>query len=147
MSEQTKNTPSELGMLGIDHPAVAADDVEKLSDWYCEVLGYERWFQHPKPVWMLKAPDGTLLEIMPKDDTLRPARTTWTPGWSHLALRVQDIEAAIIYLDQHGVNWGGELTPAIGGGQVRNFFDPEGNFLQILERPNPINTNHERTFS
>ena len=77
-----------LKITGIDHPGVAANDVEQLADWYCDVFGYEKWFKHPKPVWMLKAPDGTLLEVMPKDDTARPERTTWTPGWSHLALRV-----------------------------------------------------------
>lgn len=135
MAEQSKNNSIKLGLLGVDHPAVAAADVEALSEWYCAILGYERWFQHPKPVWMLKAPDGTLLEIMPKDETPRPQRSTWTPGWSHLALRVKDIDAAIAYLDQHQVNWGGELSSAIGGGHVRNFFDPEGNLLQILERP------------
>ncbi|GAB3261574.1 hypothetical protein GCM10027347_26680 [Larkinella harenae] len=134
---------NELLFRGIDHPAVAADDVEGLSDWYCRVLGYQRWFQHRnagprKPVWMLKAPDGTLLEVMPKDETLRPERTTWTPGWSHLALRVTDIEQAIDWLDSQNVVWGGPLTNAIGGGRVRNFFDPEGNLLQILERPLPV---------
>ena len=123
-----------MKFLGIDHPAVAADDVEQLATWYCDVLGYTRWFKHPKPVWMLKAPDGTLLEIMPKDDTLRQDRTTWTPGWSHLALRVANIEAAIEYLDKHQIKWGGEVINAIGGGKVRNCFDPEGNMLQILER-------------
>ncbi len=120
--------------LGIDHPAVAADDVEKLADWYCDVLGYEKWFRHDKPVWMLKAPDGTLLEIMPKDDTLRQSRTTWTPGWSHLALRVENIEEAIAYLDTTNIVWGGEVINAIGGGKVRNAFDGEGNMIQILER-------------
>jgi glyoxylase I family protein len=123
-----------MKFLGIDHPAVAADDVEKLSDWYCTMFGYEKWFHHPKPVWMLKAPDGTLLEVMPKDDTLRQNRTTWTPGWSHLALRVENIENAIAYLDTKGIVWGGEVITAIGGGKVRNCFDPEGNMLQILER-------------
>jgi glyoxylase I family protein len=123
-----------MKFLGIDHPAIAADDVEKLSDWYCEVLGYEKWFRHDKPVWMLKAPDNTLLEIMPKDDTLRQSRTTWTPGWSHLALRVENIEEAIIFLDTKGINWGGEVVNAIGGGKVRNAFDCEGNMIQILER-------------
>ncbi|RRA98092.1 VOC family protein [Larkinella rosea] len=125
---------NESLFLGVDHPAVAADEVETLSDWYCRVLGYQKWFRHDKPVWMLRAPDQTLLEIMPKDQTLRPARTTWTPGWSHLALRVADIDQAIRWLDSHGVTWGGELSNAIGGGRVRNFFDPEGNMLQILER-------------
>ncbi|MBD2754371.1 VOC family protein [Spirosoma validum] len=120
--------------LGVDHPAVAADDVETLADWYCRVLGYQRWFRHEKPVWMLRAPDQTLLEIMPRDQTARPERTTWTPGWSHVALRVADIEKAIAHLDEQCIVWGGELTNAIGGGRVRNFFDPEGNMLQILER-------------
>jgi glyoxylase I family protein len=119
---------------GIDHPAVAANDVEALANWYCDTLGYEKFFRHDKPVWILRAPDGTLLEVMPHDDTPRPERTTWTPGWSHLALRVGDIEAAIACLDAKGVRWGGELTQAIGGGRVRNFFDPEGNMLQVLER-------------
>ncbi len=123
-----------MKFLGIDHPAVAADDVEKLSDWYCDVLGYEKWFKHPKPVWMLKAPDGTLLEIMPKDNTLRQSRTTWTPGWSHLALRVENIEEAIEFLDSKNIVWGGEIINAIGGGKVRNAFDCEGNMIQILER-------------
>ena len=83
---------------------------------------------------MLKAPDGTLLEIMPKDDTLRQSRTTWTPGWSHVALRVENIEAAIAYLDGHKIVWGGDVVEAIGGGKVRNCFDIEGNMIQILER-------------
>jgi len=120
---------------GVDHPAVAAENVESLADWYCDVLGYEKWFHHPKPVWLLKAPDGTLLEIMPRDHTDRPVRTTWTPGWSHLAIRVENLDEAIDLLNQHQVEWLGEEIQAIGGGRVRSFSDPEGNMLQILERP------------
>lgn len=123
-----------LKITGVDHPAVAAENVEQLADWYCEVFGYEKWFHHPKPVWMLKAPDGTLLEVMPRDDTSRPERTTWTPGWSHVALRVENIEEAIRFLDEKNVVWGGETIEAIGGGKVRNLFDPDGNMLQILQR-------------
>ena len=123
-----------MKFIGIDHPAIAADNVHELSNWYCNVLGYEKWFENPKPVWMLKAPDNTLLEIMPKDDTLRLERTTWTPGWSHLAIRVANIDDAITHLDQHNIVWGGDLMNAIGGGKVRNFYDPEGNMLQVLER-------------
>ena len=123
-----------LKFLGVDHPAVAADDVEKLANWYCEVFGYKKYFRHEKPVWMLMAPDKTLLEVMPKDNTLRPVRTTWTPGWSHLALRVENIDEAIVHLDSHGVVWESKTTQAIGGGRVRTLFDPDGNMLQILER-------------
>lgn len=125
---------NSIGFTGIDHPAVAADDVEKLSDWYCAHLGFSRFFRHEKPVWMLQAPDRTLLEIMPRDETDRPDRTTWTPGWSHLALRVSNIESAIAYLDTIPVEWMGDTVEAIGGGKVRSFYDPERNMLQVLER-------------
>ena len=125
---------ASIKFLGVDHPALAADDVEKLADWYCNFLGYKKFYRHDKPVWMLMVPDGTLLEIMPKDDTFRPTRTTWTPGWSHLALRVEDIDEAITYLDSAGVTWDGPTTEAIADGLVRTFFYPDGNMLQILER-------------
>lgn len=119
---------------GIDHPALATEDVDHLAAWYCDVLGYEKYFRNEKPVWILKAPDNTLIEIMPKDQTPRPDRTTWTPGWSHLALRVSNLEQAITYLESKGVTWGSEVIDAIGGGKVRTFYDPDGNMLQIVER-------------
>ncbi|MDR1331298.1 MAG: VOC family protein [Tannerella sp.] len=121
--------------LGTDHPAIAADDVEALSAWYCDVLGYDVYARVDKPVYILGAPDGTLIEIMPRDDTARPARNTCTPGWSHLALRVSDIDAAMTALDRHGVAWEGAEFEAVGGGRIRNFTDPEGNLLQIVQRP------------
>jgi len=121
-------------ITGVDHPAVAAENVDGLADWYCDVLAYTKVFRHDKPVWILQAADGTLLEIMPRDDTPRPQRTTWTPGWSHLALRVRDFEAAIRQLEEKGVQWTSGVIQAVGGGRVRNFFDPEGNMLQILDR-------------
>lgn len=120
---------------GIDHPAVAARDVEALADWYCEVLGYEKVFRNDQPVWILRAPDDSLLEVMPADDTPRPHRTTQTAGWSHLALRVSDFDAAVRVLEEEQVNWTGETVEAIGGGRLRSFEDPEGNMLQVVERP------------
>ena len=119
---------------GIDHPAIAADDVETLSKWYCDVLGYMVFAKTDKPIYIVEAPDGTYIEIMPKDETLRPERTVCTPGWSHLALRVSDMDAAMEALDGHGVEWLGDEFGAVGGGRIRNFNDPEGNLLQIVQR-------------
>ena len=120
--------------IGIDHPAIAVSDVEELTNWYCNVLGYERHFHHEKSIWILRAPDGTLLEVMPQDDTHRPERTVLTPGWSHTALRVRDIDQAIRYLDTHDVTWLSETVAAIGGGKVRSFADPDGNVWQVVQR-------------
>jgi glyoxylase I family protein len=120
--------------LGIDHPALAADDVTALTQWYCDVLGYKIVAQTDKPIFIIQAPDGTFIEMMPKDDTLRPARTINTPGWSHLALRVSDIDQAITTLDKHQVTWTSAEFEAVGGGRIRNLADPEGNILQIVQR-------------
>jgi len=119
---------------GIDHPAIAADDVETLTQWYCDVLGYVVATKTDKPVFIIKAPDGTFIEMMPKDETSRPERTICTPGWSHLALRVSDMDAAIAALDKSGVAWTSAEFEAVGGGRIRNFTDPEGNILQIVQR-------------
>lgn len=119
---------------GIDHPAVAAQDVETLTQWYCDVLGYKVIAKTDKPVFIIEAPDGTYIEMMPKDETPRPERTICTPGWSHLALRVNDMDAAMAALDKHGVAWTGPEFEAAGGGRIRTFTDPDGNVLQIVQR-------------
>ncbi len=122
-------------LTGIDHPALAADDLDHLSQWYCNTLGYTLFFKHPeRPVHILQAPDGTLFEMMQKDTTTRPERQVLTPGWSHLALRVDNLEEAMQHLDEQKVRWLSEVVPAIGGGQLRSFADPEGNMLQVVER-------------
>ena len=120
---------------GIDHPALAAEDVVSLTQWYCDVLGYEIFAKTDKPIFIIKAPDSTYIEMMPKDETLRPERTINTPGWSHLALRVNNMDAAIAALDNKGVAWTGAEFEAVGGGRIRNLTDPEGNLIQIVQRP------------
>jgi glyoxylase I family protein len=125
---------SNFKIKGIDHPAVAAENVENLSTWYCDVLGFEVIFKDPRPIWLLKAPDGVILEVLPVDSNSRPSRTNLTPGWSHVAFGVDDIEAGITYLDNYQVEWTSPLSPATGGGQVRTFKDPEGNTIQLIQR-------------
>jgi glyoxylase I family protein len=120
--------------LGIDHPAIAADDTDSLAKWYCDVLGYAVFAKTDKPVYIVEAPDKTFIEIMPEDDTKRPERTICSPGFSHLALRVNDMDEAIAALDKHKVNWISDEFEAVGGGRIRNFTDPEGNVLQIVQR-------------
>ena len=120
--------------LGIDHPALAVKDVEKMTQWYCDVLGYEVIARNDKPVYIIKAPDGSFIEMMPEDESPRPQRNVCTPGLSHLAFRVGDMDEAIVELDKCNVVWLGAEFEAVGGGRIRNFSDPEGNMLQIVQR-------------
>lgn len=120
---------------GIDHPAIAVSDLDESADWYAVTLGYEKFFKEDeKSVWILKAPDGTFLEMMQQDDSNRPERNVLTSGFSHLALRVSNLDEAIAELDEKGVKWISDVFGAIGGGKLRNFEDPDGNMLQIVER-------------
>lgn len=121
-------------LLGMDHPAVAVKDVDKMTQWYCDVLGYVLFARTDKPVCIIRAPDGSFIEIMPEDGSLRPQRNVCTPGWSHLALRVSDMDVAMAELDRHNVLWEGPEFEAVGGGRIRNFTDPEGNMVQIVQR-------------
>ncbi len=120
--------------VGIDHPAVAVKDVEKVAKWYCDVLGYEVFTRTDKPVYLIKAPDGSFIEIMPEDGSPRPQRNVSTPGWSHLALRVSDLDKAIAELNKFNIVWEGPEFEAVGGGRIRNFSDPEGNMVQLVQR-------------
>jgi glyoxylase I family protein len=128
--------PSEVRWLikGVDHPAVAAENVDALADWYCTALGFEKLFRDDRPIWLLKAPDGVILEILPNDGKPRPERGNLTLGWSHVAFKVYDIEAGIAHLDTFKVVWTSPLSPATGGGQVRTFKDIEGNTIQLVQR-------------
>ena len=125
---------NKFKIKGIDHPAVAADNVDTLAEWYCEVLGFEKLFRDDRPIWLVKAPDGVVLEILPNDGKPRPERGNLTLGWSHVAFGVEDIEAGIAHLDTYNVLWTSPLSPATGGGQVRTFKDPEGSSLQLVQR-------------
>ena len=123
-----------LGLTGIDHPAVALSNVAEITDWYCDVLGYEILIKASDTVIIIKAPDGTMVEMMQQNDDTRPHRETLTSGWSHLALRVESLEDAIKFLDTKGVTWLGDIVPAMGGGRLRSFADPDGNMLQVVQR-------------
>ncbi|MDP8242601.1 MAG: VOC family protein [Candidatus Hinthialibacter antarcticus] len=119
---------------GFDHPAIAAKNSAALSKWYCEMLGYTVAAQNADPAFLLKAPDGTFLEIMSANDDPRAERQNHTPGLSHLAFRVSSFDEALKWLDERGVEWFGEEGDALGGGRVRSFFDPENNLVQIVQR-------------
>lgn len=127
---------SDALFAGLDHAAIAAHDPAGLADWYCENLGFRVLADNGKerPTRILAGAGGGMIEMMPDDETPRPARDLFDPGISHLAIRVADLGAAVARLRAAGVRVA-EPVSAAGGGQVASFPDPEGNILQVVERP------------
>ena len=127
---------SEPLFAGVDHLAIAAGDPARLADWYCETLGFRALSDNGKerPTRLLAGPGGGMIEMMPDDQMPPPARELFDRGLSHLAIRVADLDAALVRLRQTGVAVA-EPVPAAGGGRVASFHDPEGNVVQVVERP------------
>lgn len=129
-------SPSPLSSIisGNDHIALAVTDVPRVSDWYCRMLGYTVAHRAEGAAWLLRAPDGTFLEIMQQLDEPRPTRAVCTPGLSHIAVRVLDFDNAQAWLQSQGVTWLSEEVTATGGGRLRSCADPDGNMVQIVQR-------------
>ena len=124
----------EQVIMGMDHPAIVFKDFEKTCKWYCDVLEYEVVAAVENGPKLLKSPDGTFIEAMPTDGAERPVRDYFAEGVSHIAFRVGSIPKACSVLESRGVVWTCEIKSAVGGGNIRNFQDPEGNELQLVER-------------
>ncbi len=120
-----------------EHFGLAANDPASLRDWYVDRLGARQLLvlaQNP-PAFMLELPGGVRLEIYPADFEVPQTRDNKLRGWRHLALRVENLEAARAELEQAGVKFTEPVKPAGGGGRVLFFADPEGNVLHLVERP------------
>ena len=127
---------SEPLFAGLDHAAIAARDPARMAKWYCDVLGFRALSDNGKerPTRLLAGAGGGMIEMMPDDESPAPGRELFDRGISHLAIRVSNLAAALAGLRAAGVEVA-EPVPAAGGGQVASFKDPEGNVVQVVERP------------
>ena len=129
---------------GIDHPAIACYDVQRQINWYCNNLGMRVIARGETAALVGYGDDvrgGAMIELMAKKhDGPPPVEVpTHCPGLRHLALRVGNFDEAKKKLTAAGASFLGEPGKAVGGGQIQSFRDPEGNELQIVERPTTDN--------
>lgn len=124
-------------ILGIEHTAIASPDPEALGRWYADVLGFTINYHSPSSkTTFVRAPNGSMLEIITAKGE-RGAAEMRTPGLRHLALAVDDFNAAYAKLKAAGVKFLGE--PEFSTGNTVVFFtDPDGNLLHLLHRETPL---------
>lgn len=129
--------------LAVDHPAIACRDSRRQIEWYRRNLGMRVVAQNDAdPPTAILGYDsdlhrGAVIELMPaRDEGADPASAArFAPGLRHLALRVRDFDEAYELLKERGVAFLSEPGAATGGGRIVSFRDPEGNELQIVQRP------------
>jgi catechol-2,3-dioxygenase len=124
---------------GFEHAAIAANDSKSLAEWYIKLFGLKVVYDNGKnpPTYLLQAPDGTVLEILPASSGEAAKYGQTHIGLRHLALAVTDFDEALSNLQKHGVN---EFFDSRKSEDSRLLFfrDPEGNILHLIWRATPL---------
>ena len=123
---------------GIEHTAIASPDPEQLAQWYVEHLGFAINYQSKNSrTVFIKAPDGSMIEIIEAGWPAAGVSPMNAPGLRHLALTVEDFGAACQQLKDAGIAF---LTEPVtkGGNSLVFFADRDGNILHLLHRETPL---------
>jgi glyoxylase I family protein len=125
---------------GLEHTAIASPSPVKLAQWYVDHLGFHINFEYDGN-YFVRAANGSMLEIIPSEgaraEHVRPEKTMRDPGIRHLAIDVQDFDAAYAALKTQGVNFVGE--PYTNSGNRLVFFtDCDGNLVHLIRRERPL---------
>lgn len=117
----------------VEHFGLPAQNPAALKDWYLSTLGAELVFSTDS-AYFVKL-DHLVFEIYEADFTLEETADNKLAGYRHLALLIDSLAEAKTLLESRGVKFRENVKPAGGGGRVIFFSDPEGNLLNLVERP------------
>lgn len=122
--------------FSLEHIGLLARDPQTLKDWYVKTLGAQVEFTSSSkpPGYLVRLPGGVMFEIGAATSFQADPSNNSMSGFRHLALWVENIEAARETLEKRGVKFTETIKPAGGGGRVLYFADPEGNLLHFVER-------------
>jgi catechol 2,3-dioxygenase-like lactoylglutathione lyase family enzyme len=112
-------------------------DVDSAIEFYCRDLGFQEEM-HPAPSFamlsrgdlrlVLSAPGGG-----PGGGQAMPDGTMPQPGgWNRFQLEVDDLEATVARLREHGARFRNEIITGVGGKQIL-VEDPAGNPIELFE--------------
>jgi catechol 2,3-dioxygenase-like lactoylglutathione lyase family enzyme len=113
------------------------DDVDAAIAFYCSELGFHE-DMHPAPTFamlshgdlrlVLSAPGGG-----PGGGAAMPDGTVPQPGgWNRFQLEVDDLEATVAQLREHGARFRNEIVTGVGGKQIL-VEDPAGNPVELFQ--------------
>ena len=120
---------------GLEHTAIASPDPKRLAEWYVQKLDFRINYTYGGN-YFVRASNGTLLELIPSEGDRAPQQMK-DPGIRHLAIAVDDFDAAMEDLRKRGVEFLAEPF-AIQGNRLVYFSDADGNYLHLIHRPQPL---------
>ena len=113
------------------------DDVDTAIGFYCGQLGFDE-IMHPAPAFAMLARGDLRLVLSapgggPGGGQAMPDGTMPEPGgWNRFQLEVDDIEATVARLREHGARFRNEIVAGVGGRQIL-VEDPSGNPVELFQ--------------
>ena len=119
------------------HIAIICSDYEKAKEFYIDKLGFELIREAYRPAQddylrMLRQGDTTL-ELFIKPDCPERVNNPEAKGLRHLAFHVEDIEPAVAWLTEKGIETEPIREDMVNGGRFTFFKDPDGLPLELHE--------------
>jgi len=120
---------------GLEHTAIASPSPVALAQWYADHLGFRINFEYDGN-YFVRAANGSMLEIIPSEGP-RADQKMRDPGIRHLAIEVEDFDAAYAALRAQGIHFLGERYTNMGNRLVF-FTDCDGNLVHLIRRERPL---------
>jgi glyoxylase I family protein len=120
---------------GLEHTAIASPDPKRLAEWYVQKLDFRINYTYGGN-YFVRASNGTLLEFIPSEGDRAPQQMK-DPGIRHLAIAVDDFDRAMEELRKRGIEFLAEPI-AMQGNRLVYFSDADGNYLHLIQRPQPL---------
>jgi len=122
----------------IDHVAVVTTDVERAASFYAEALGFHetgRLETGHRGTLVFLSLDGTMVELFGGGEPKGPAEGQPDVGYKHICLLVDDVDVEYARLMARGVEFHMAPTTVEAGLRIAFFRDPDGNPIELLQRP------------
>ena len=121
----------------IDHVEIIPQDFQRCMDFYTEILGFKIKVQRKidKPplieIAFLELKDS-VIEIMSVKNPSPPSGSPWQVGYPRFAIEVEDMDKAIEYLKNKGVEI--SVAPILLGKSKRaEIKDPDGLSIELRQ--------------
>ena len=119
------------------HIAVICSDYKKSKEFYIDKLGFELYREFYRPeqndyLRMLRQGD-TVIELFVRADAPQRVNNPEALGLRHLAFHVEDIESAVAWLTEMGIETEPIRVDPYNGGRFAFFKDPDGLPLEFHE--------------
>ncbi|MGH2876986.1 MAG: VOC family protein [Solirubrobacteraceae bacterium] len=113
------------------------DDVDAAIAFYCGELGFHE-VMHPAPSFAMLSRESLRLVLSapgggPGGGQAMPDGTSPQPGgWNRFQLEVDDLEATVGRLREHGAHFRNDIITGVGGKQIL-VEDPAGNPIELFQ--------------